>query len=171
MIIDRDGIINYDYGYVGSISRFRFIEYNLIELSRLAKKYTPLIITNQSGIARGLYTEAEFYELTEWMNSEIDRRYGFNIINLYYCPHHPEYSSKNKEKNCSCRKPGIDLFTQAISENNLNVKESITIGDNLRDLIPGDKLGFRDNYLLSEKKVNHDSNLNIKIISNLSEIK
>ena len=54
---------------------------------------------------------------------------------------------------------------------NLNVKESITIGDNLRDLIPGDKLGFRDNYLLSEKKVNHDSNLNIKIISNLSEIK
>lgn len=168
MIIDRDGVINKDFGYVGQKEKFMFIERNLLEIKRLSNTYRPIIITNQSGIARGMYTSNDFEELSIWMFDQLKKVYDIEIHDLYYCPHHPKFSQQDDFKNCNCRKPGTLLFERAIQDHNINVKQSITIGDNLRDVIPGVILGFRANYLIVSQTKNIHTG--VKLVTNLSEI-
>ena len=109
MILDRDGVINEDYGYVGQKENFAFIERNLHQIKRLSKTYRPIIITNQSGIARGKYTYDDFVELSKWMIAQLKKTYEIEIHDLYYCPHHPEFSQNDNNRKCNCRKPGTLL--------------------------------------------------------------
>ena len=168
MILDRDGVINEDFGYVGKKENFVFIERNLRQIKRLSNTYRPIIITNQSGIARGKYTHNEFVELSKWMIGQLQKIYEIEIYDLYYCPHHPEFPKNDNNAGCNCRKPGTLLFEKAIRDHRINVEHSITVGDNLRDVIPGVLLGFKKNYLIScSSKSSHDG---VNIINNLSEI-
>lgn len=152
MILDRDGLINYDYGYVGTIERFQFVERNMQALTKLLYWFDPIIITNQSGIARGLYSEASFYKLTQHMTELLTKKYGWPETKTYHCPHHPRFKAEANEVECNCRKPGTFLFETAISDFGINVEESITIGDNLRDVEPGLSLGFMENFLLCKEE-------------------
>lgn len=159
MILDRDGIINYDCGYVGTIERFEFIHRNMQALTKLLYWFDPIIITNQSGIARGLYSQASFDKLTKHMSDLLIDTYGWPETKTYHCPHHPKFKTETVEVECECRKPGTFLFETAISEFGINVGESITIGDNLRDVEPGLSLGFMENFLLcKEERSNLNSN-------------
>ena len=168
MIIDRDGVINEDLGYVGQKENFIFIENNLHEIKRLSNRYRPIIITNQSGIARGKYSSDDFLELSVWMIAQLKNVFEIEISDLYYCPHHPQFPKYENITECKCRKPGTLLFERAIEEHNINTKQSITIGDNLRDVIPGVKLGFKANYLINNDIINpHDR---IKQITSLREV-
>ena len=170
MILDRDGIINYDYGYVGSPSRFKFIDQNIRIIAKLASIFKPIIITNQSGIARGLYSERDFLELTNKISNDLSKMYGVNIVNTYYCPHHPDFSKLSEHKYCRCRKPQSTLYKNAVTDYKIDVTQSITIGDNLRDVLPGIKLGFMENFLISKLPCKTEKPPEYTHLSNMSEI-
>lgn len=170
MILDRDGIINYDFGYVGSIERFELITNNLEILSYLSQYFYPIIITNQSGIARNFFTEKQHIELTKYIQSVLSKDYQINVLHTYYCPHHPDYPQKNIRTSCNCRKPKTGLFERAINDFKINITKSISIGDKQRDIEPGIKLGFMENFLLSSKINKLPKGENFRQISDLKEI-
>ena len=105
IFLDRDGVINVDTGYVYQIDDFQFIDGVIDALRELKQKgYLLVVVTNQSGIARGLFTEEQFMSLTEWMDWSLADR-GVDLDGIYFCPHHPTEGSSQYCKPCNCRKP------------------------------------------------------------------
>ena len=98
LFLDRDGVININHGYVSKKEDFDFID-GIFELCRKARKkgYAIIIVTNQSGIARGYYSEDEFKRLTRWVEHQFWKQ-GIQILHTFHCPHHPDYSFS-----CCCR--------------------------------------------------------------------
>lgn len=134
IFLDRDGTINIDKNYIYKIEDFEFIP-GVVEALRLLQKagYKLIIITNQSGIARGYYTKEQYETLNQWMLRELETA-GVFIDGVYYCPHHPGAKTKEYRKECNCRKPGLGLFEVAIREHNINLSLSYAVGDKLRDV-------------------------------------
>lgn len=133
IFLDRDGTINYDSGYLYEVQKFRFLP-GVIEGLQIMQNlnFMLFIITNQSGIARGYYTEENYYILTNYMLSLLED-YGIKITEILYCPHHPQGSVIKYRKECNCRKPGITLFTEVQKRWNIDFSQSYAIGDQLRD--------------------------------------
>ena len=103
IFLDRDGTLNIDHGYVYKIEDFQFIEGSIDALKALKELgYLLVLVTNQSGIARGYFSEEQFLQLTEWMDWSLADR-GIDLDGIYYCPHHPEGKGEYKE-DCACRK-------------------------------------------------------------------
>jgi D-glycero-D-manno-heptose 1,7-bisphosphate phosphatase len=125
VFLDRDGTINIDYAYVHTIEKFVFAEGAIEGLLRLQSLgYLLVIITNQSGIARGFFTEDEYHTLTNAMLLLLEKK-GVHIAQVYFCPH---------LDNCDCRKPKLGLFYQAQKDFAIDFSSSYAIGDKLRDL-------------------------------------
>ena len=104
LFLDRDGIINIEYGYVHSPDTFIFLDGVFDIVSQACRSgYRVVVVTNQAGIGRGYYTEQDFYSLTEWMKSQFALNGGF-IDAVYFCPHHPTAGIGLYRKECSCRK-------------------------------------------------------------------
>ena len=100
------------------------------------KGYALVVVTNQSGIARGYYTEEDFLKLTEWMDwCLIDR--GVTLDGIYYCPHHPEKGIGKYKVDCECRKPKAGLIFDAAKQLNIDLKRSVMVGDRLKDQFEG----------------------------------
>ena len=134
VILDRDGTINVDNGYVHRVSDFIYLEGVIEGLKILQQKgYIFIVITNQSGIARGYFSENEYKKLEKWMIDDLKGK-GVNISASYYCPHHPEAVVDKYRQKCDCRKPGTGLFEKAISEFNIDLDDLILIGDKERDV-------------------------------------
>ena len=135
IFLDRDGTINVDRAYVYKISDFEFIP-GAVEVLKLLQDngFQLIIITNQSGIARGYYTENDYKILNDWMINELRTVYGVNITASYFCPHHPNAVVPEYRLECNCRKPKLGLFERAIKEFDIRLEESFAIGDKLRDL-------------------------------------
>ena len=150
--LDRDGVINEDYGYVHKWENFKFCDgaiqgiHNLIDLD-----FGIIIITNQSGIDRGIFSKFQYFELTNIMLDFFEKN-DIQIIDIYHCPHHPEYSEL-PFKNCDCRKPKPGLFKRAINKYKINTKESISVGDNERDLVASKLAGINKRYLISKDMI------------------
>ncbi|WP_446786928.1 D-glycero-alpha-D-manno-heptose-1,7-bisphosphate 7-phosphatase [Macellibacteroides fermentans] len=134
IFLDRDGTININYGYVYKPEDFVFT-YRAIEALKLLydEGFSLFIITNQSGIARGYYSEKDLLFLNEWLLC-ILKNNGIEISSIYYCPHHPKGVIKKYSYECDCRKPKTLLFEKAIEEFNISTKGSFAVGDNLSDL-------------------------------------
>lgn len=134
VFLDRDGTINVDKNYVYKIEDFEFLP-GIIEALKLFQKkgYKLFIITNQSGIARGYYTEEKFNKLNSWMLNEFEKN-SIQIEKVYYCPHLPDAEVLKYKKNCDCRKPNLELFYKAVEEFNIDLNQSIAIGDKGRDI-------------------------------------
>lgn len=123
--LDRDGTINVDYGYVYQYEKFDYIDGVVETLKKLHEMgYLLIIITNQSGVARGYYTEEDVHVLHEKVCQDLAAQ-GIPIKKVYYCPH---------LSGCSCRKPKTGLFYKAAREHHIDMSKSIAIGDKLRDL-------------------------------------
>ena len=150
--LDRDGVINEDYGYVHKWKDFKFCD-GALEGLKLLKSldYLLIIITNQSGIDRGFFTEFEYKKLTEKYTKKLSRN-GLNIDAVYHCPHHPYYS-KPIFKDCNCRKPKPGMIFNAVKEFNINLKSSIIIGDSERDIQAGKNAGIRQRFLISNQQI------------------
>lgn len=134
VFLDRDGTINLEKEYVYKIEDFEYLEGAVEGLRQLqAWGYSLVIITNQSGIARGYYSEEDYDKLTGWMLSDLEEK-GIHVEGVYYCPHHPEGQVEKYTKICQCRKPKTGLFYQATAELGLDLDKSIAIGDKQRDL-------------------------------------
>lgn len=133
IFLDRDGTINIEKQYLHSIEDFEFIDGALCGLEMLQNAgFILIIITNQSGIGRGYYTEQDFIKLNDWMIKELRRR-GIIISRVYYCPHLPDAPVLGYRKKCNCRKPALGMYEQAIKDWDITLSSSYTIGDKLRD--------------------------------------
>jgi len=127
LFLDRDGIINIDHGYVSKIEDFEFTE-GIFDLVRLFANadYMIFVVTNQSGIGRGYYSEEDFTVLTEWMIKKFNAE-GITIKEVYYCPHSPE-------EKCHCRKPEIGMIEDAMQAYDIDLSNSWMIGDKQSDI-------------------------------------
>lgn len=141
VFLDRDGVINVDHGYVCKPEDFEFLDGIFPILSELAEKsYLLIIVTNQSGIGRGYYTEEDFQKLTAWMMERF-REEKVDITAVYHCPHAP------KEK-CSCRKPAPGMFLEAIHELGINPDCSWMVGDKPSDMEAAAAAGVKNRVMI-----------------------
>jgi len=157
--LDRDGVINIDYGYVGSIDKFKFKE-GIFELLQFLQDigYKLFIVTNQSGIARGYYSENEFHNLMNYMINEL-KKTGIEIADYEFCPHHPDITGE-----CECRKPKPGMILNLAKKYNIDLQDSIMIGDSLSDIKAAKNAGIKKAYLVKEtlfdiiQKIQKDEN-------------
>lgn len=146
--LDRDGVINVDRGYVHRPEDFEFVE-GIFDLCRSlqARNYLLLVVTNQSGIARGLFSEQQFQALIQWMLARF-RHQDVAIAQVYHCPHHPRYGVPGQRR-CNCRKPAPGMLLKAIREHDIDPAESLMIGDRETDMQAAEAAGIRRRLLLS----------------------
>jgi len=144
LFLDRDGVINVEKDYLHKIEDFEFIE-GVFKTCRYfqSKGYLIIVITNQSGIARGYYSDQDFATLTTWMEREFAKE-DITIAKTYYCPHYPSITGA-----CSCRKPNAGMLLQAQEELHIDLAHSILVGDKLSDIQAGQKAGIEQNYLIA----------------------
>ena len=151
--LDRDGIINTDKGYIG---KYEDIEYTpeIFNLCRFLQKngYEIIIITNQSGVARGYYSEEDFHSLTVEMLTRFDRE-GVSILDVYACFHHPEKGLGDYKMKCPCRKPAPGMIFAAADQHSLNLEESMMIGDKYSDIEAAENAGVGTTYLINSEYV------------------
>jgi D-glycero-D-manno-heptose 1,7-bisphosphate phosphatase len=143
VFFDRDGVLNIDYGHVHRQEDFCWTEGAPEGIKWLNDHgYLVIVVTNQAGIARGLYAEDEFLSFSNWINDRL-RSLGAHIDATYYCPHHPHEGNGSYRRRCLCRKPESGLLQKAIQEWNIDVENSILIGDKQSDLIAAQKVGIK----------------------------
>ena len=133
IFLDRDGTINVEKNYIYRKEEFIFLPNVIDALRKLQDNdFILIIITNQSGIARGYYTEEEFLELNRWMLGQLKEECIY-VTDVLYCPHHPDAVIWQYRKECNCRKPGTELFWEATRKYNIDLSQSYAIGDKIRD--------------------------------------
>lgn len=133
IFLDRDGTINVEKHYLYLIEEFEFLPGVVEGLKMLQDAgYLLIVITNQSGIGRGYYTEEDFHKLNNWMLDTLDQ-IGIHISKVYYCPHLSDANIEKYRLECDCRKPRLGSFYQAVKDFNIDLSLSYSIGDKLRD--------------------------------------
>lgn len=151
IFLDRDGTLNIDHGYVHQIDDFQFIEGSIEALKELKEMgYLLVLVTNQSGIARGYFSEHRFLQLTEWMDWSLADR-GVDLDGIYYCPHHPEGLGEYRQ-DCDCRKPKGGMLLQGIKELNIDPARSFMVGDKIEDLQAAENAKVRYKILVKSGK-------------------
>ena len=172
LFLDRDGVINEDYGYVHQKDDFDFIP-GIFELVTCAKSagYLIIVVTNQAGIGRGLYSLEQFRDLSTWM-CECFRASGASIDAIYYSPFHPTEGLGRFLLKEDTRKPAAGMFFEAFRDFNISLSGSIMVGDKLTDMEASFAAGITQNYLLTPSDQNKELKPFdcIKIISELSEV-
>jgi D-glycero-D-manno-heptose 1,7-bisphosphate phosphatase len=150
LFLDRDGVINHDFGYVHQQSNFKFIT-GIFELVRTANELGLLciIVTNQAGIGRGYYTENDFLNLTKWMLAEFEKN-AARVDAVYHCPFHPTEGLGKYKKSSFDRKPGPGMFFKAASDFDLDLSASAMIGDKLSDMQAATSAGVKARILFTD---------------------
>ena len=147
VFLDRDGVINLDKAYVSKIEDFEFCEGVFEALKHFQNLgYLLIVVTNQSGIGRGYYSEEDFQILTVCMQKEL-LHVKIKIDAIYHCPHAPEV-------NCACRKPKSGMFLKAIEDFDIDVANSWMIGDKETDMEAAIVAGIPNTILLGKTSVN-----------------
>jgi len=149
IFIDRDGTLNEDIGYVSTPDELILYPW-AAEAVRLVNSsaFRAIVITNQSGIARGMYSEQTLGAIHERMITELARE-GARIDSVYYCPHHPDIGSVEFRKDCNCRKPRTGMLDAAAREHNIDLTQSFIIGDKSSDILLADRAGARSTLVLT----------------------
>ena len=143
LFLDRDGVINKNFGYVFSIKNFVWLK-NVKRAIKYAynKKYLIIVITNQSGVARGIYTENDVKKLHKEVNKEL-KKINCKIQDFFYCPFHPKYGNRKYRKNSYLRKPNPGMILKAVKKWNIDLSKSLMIGDEKTDMIAAKKSNVR----------------------------
>lgn len=143
VFLDRDGTINVEKHYLHKIEDFEFLPGVIDGLKMLQDAgFLLVIITNQSGIGRGYYTEEDFHTLNDWMLQTLKNN-SVNIAKVYYCPHLPDAKVESYRKDCECRKPKLGMYEQAVRDWDIDIDESFVIGDKIRDCAICENSGCR----------------------------
>lgn len=139
--LDRDGVINVEHGYVHTWEDFEFVPGSVDAMRRLHEAgYALVVITNQSGLARGLYTEAQYQQLTTTLREHLSRQ-GVPLAAVYHCPHHPKGTVAALAVDCDCRKPAPGMLLRAARELDLSLADSVLVGDKGSDAEAGRAAG------------------------------
>jgi len=155
VFLDRDGTINVDKEYVHKVEDLEFIPGVLEALAKLAKTdYRIIIITSQSGIGRGYYTQNDYEIFTKNMLNKIKRN-GGRIDAVYFCPHSPDAG-------CDCRKPKPKMILDAARDFNIDLSKSYMIGDKRADMIMGDNAGCKKIRVMTGKGEKSDADYTAK---------
>lgn len=139
VFLDRDGVLTRERGYaISSIDEMEIFPYTALSINKIKEKgYLTIVVTNQSGVAKGLFTEDELVEMNNRLMDEI------KADALYYCPHHPNGIVTRYSKKCSCRKPAIGMIQQAAKDFEIDLKRSFVVGDRACDILLGQNAGIR----------------------------
>jgi len=143
VFLDRDGNINIEKDYLHKIEDFEFIK-GAKESIKIFNDlgYLVVVVTNQSGVARGYYDESSVEKLHNHLQREVEA-IGGHIDGFYYCPHHPEKGIGKYKVDCDCRKPEPGMFLQAKKDLDIDFSKSIMVGDKISDVKAGKNLGMR----------------------------
>lgn len=141
VFLDRDGTINEEMGYMDRLEKLKLIPV-AAEAIRLinASGMKAVVVTNQSGVARGFFDEA-FVETIHMRLREMLRMEGASLDGIYFCPHHPTEGLERYIMTCGCRKPAPGLLLQAAADLNLDTASSYMVGDTLNDIEAGTRAG------------------------------
>ncbi len=155
--LDRDGTINVDYNYVHTPEEWTWCD-GAIEALRWINNqdFKIIIVTNQSGIARGRYTEQQVQELHNWVNDKLAQK-GIHIDDWFYAPHHPEHDP-DEQFAPNDRKPGTGMFEKAAAKHNIDFQNAYMAGDKITDLKPAIELGITPFFIRSRHEPNQDKN-------------
>lgn len=154
VFLDRDGTINEDVGYLTDPNEFRLLP-KTAEGIKLLKQagFKVIVISNQSGIARGLFSEEVLRKINKKMQDELLNR-GTFLDAIYFCPHHPDIGEPPYRQDCYCRKPEPGLLLRAAKIHRINLAHSYTVGDKLSDIEAGRGAGCRTILLLRNEAQN-----------------
>ena len=143
IFLDRDGTLVEEAGYLDRLERLVFFPYS-VDAVRLLNRagFAVVIVTNQAGIARGIFKEAFVAEAHRHITARLLAG-GARIDAFYYCPHHPEAVIDAYRQSCDCRKPQPGLLTRAAADLDLALDQSFVIGDRWHDLEAGQRVGAR----------------------------
>lgn len=146
LFLDRDGVVNADHGYVHRKENFDFVDgvFDLVSAAR-GKGYAVVIITNQSGIGRGYYTEAALVELMGWLKTKL----AYDAY--YFCPYHPEHGIGEFKRESEDRKPHPGMLLRAAKDHGLDLARSLMIGDQETDMQAAKKAGVGTKILFPRK--------------------
>lgn len=148
LFLDRDGVLNIDHGYIGSIERFDLIPGVAEALGRaLALGYRLIVVTNQSGIARGYFTAEDYARVERHMIATFAAK-GVRFTGIYHCPHHPDGTQPAFAARCECRKPLPGMIVRACADHRIDPGRSIMVGDRPSDLAAGDAAGVGNGFLI-----------------------
>lgn len=149
LFLDRDGVINHEVGYLHRAEDVRFVD-GIFSLCQTAARlgYRLIVVTNQAGIARGYYTEADFDALMTWMRAELLAK-GVTIDAVYHCPYHPEHGVGKYKREHEDRKPGTGMLRRGAQEFGIELAESVMVGDRCSDIAAANSAGLRQAFLLA----------------------
>ena len=157
IFLDRDGVINKEINYLHKIDDFEFID-GIFDACLYFQNlgYKIIIITNQSGISRGYYSEIDYQKLTQWMLGQFKYK-NINIFDIFHCPHGPDST-------CNCRKPKPGMFLKAKDKHNTDMEKSWLIGDKEVDVIAANTAGIENTILVRSGHRIDESNSNARFI-------
>jgi len=169
LFLDRDGVINIDYGYVHTPDTFEFIN-GIFDVANFAIElnYKLVVITNQAGIGRGIYSEEDFNKLTSWMCEKFSTA-GAPIDRVYFSPYHPTAGIGGYLKDDYNRKPKPGMILNAQKELDLDLRSSVLIGDKASDIQAGIAAGVGRNLLFAPQRIDELDGMNYETISTLQE--
>lgn len=146
LFLDRDGVINQDIGYLYRPDDFEFMP-GIFSLCRKAKRkgYKIVVVTNQSGIARGYYSREQFHHLSRWMTHQFWLQ-GVKVHDVNYCPHHPKVEGV-LGVSCRCRKPRPGMLVETAHRQGLSLPDSLMVGDKLSDMVAARHAGIGARFL------------------------
>ncbi len=157
IFLDRDGIINVDHGYVSKIKDFEFND-GIFEILRFLQSqgFLLIIVTNQSGIGRGYYSEEAYQKLTTYIvKSFYDEKIEINAV--YHCPHRPD-------EGCECRKPRTGMLVAAKKEFDIDMQNSWMIGDKNSDMLVGKNAGVENRIFVSAEEISEEASYSVKSV-------
>jgi D-glycero-D-manno-heptose 1,7-bisphosphate phosphatase len=174
VFLDRDGTVMEDAHYIKSPNQVRLLPGAARAVRRINEAGIPaIVVTNQSGIDRGIFTVAD-YEAVKAQFESLLHEEGARIDASYYCPHHPEAVIERYRQSCECRKPQPGLLRQAASDLDIALDRSFVVGDRWHDLEAGQRVGargvlVRTGYGKTEERAPHDRVKPAAIVDNLME--
>ncbi|MBY8603551.1 MAG: D-glycero-beta-D-manno-heptose 1,7-bisphosphate 7-phosphatase [Burkholderia sp.] len=171
LFLDRDGVINVDYGYVHRQQDCVFVD-GIFDLVRLANEtgHQVVIVTNQAGIGRGYFSESQFVAFMDWMRRRFDER-GARIDRVYFCPHHPVAGMGRYRQACACRKPQPGMLHDARRDLGLDLSASILVGDKRSDLDAGARAGVGRRFLfVGDRPGDADADPSAEVVARLADI-
>ncbi len=137
VFLDRDGTINKDVGYPNSFNLIEIYPFSFEAVRKINEAgFLAVIVTNQSGVGRGLIVERALHDIHRKLNAAFARQ-NAHFDGLYYCPHYLSSSTPRYRKNCLCRKPKPGMALQAEEDLNIDIKKSYMIGDKVEDILFG----------------------------------